>query len=175
VCLHFTRNRLGGSYRRRQTGGALGQICDIARIVERESVTWSALADSARRYHLDARVFLALFAARELGVPVPDAALAELKPPGFDPRLGRRLVAFRVLRADDHLPVRTVRWMFAPSRDVLSRGWNADPTAPSSLARAYLRRAKAHAPLARSALRQPRRLIQDRRLNSQIRALEDRP
>jgi hypothetical protein len=174
VSLHFTRNRMGGSYRQRQTGGALGQICDVARIVERESVRWDALAESARRYRLEARVFLALFAARELGVPVPHAALAELQPPGFDPGLGRRLVTLRVLRADDHLPVRTLRWMFAPTREVLSRGWNADPTAPASLARAYLRRARAHAPLARSALRRPRLLIQDRRLNNQLRALEDR-
>ena len=174
VALHFTRNRLGGSYRRRHTGGALAQICDIARIVEREPVDWELLAASARSCALDTRVFLALFAARELGVPVPETALAELRPPRFDEGLGRRLVTLRVLRADDHLPVRTLRWMFAPSREVLTRGWNADPTAPSSLARAYMRRAKANAPLARSALRQPRMFIEDRRLNGQIRALEDR-
>jgi hypothetical protein len=174
VSLHFTRNRLGGSYRRRHTGGALAQICDIARIVNREPVRWELLTTSARSYGLDTRVFLGLFAARELGVPVPGDALAELQPPRFDRTLGRRLVALRVLRADDHLPVRTLRWMFAPSREVLSRGWNADATAPSSLARAYMRRARARAPLARSALRQPRMFIQDRRLNDQIRSLEDR-
>jgi hypothetical protein len=174
VSLHFTRNRLGGSYIRRNTGGALAQISDIARIVEREPVRWELVTASASSFGLDTRVFLALFAARELGVPIPESALAALQPAGFDKSLGRRLVALRVLRAGDHLPVRTVRWMFAPSRDVLTRGWNADPTAPSSLARAYIRRAKAHAPLARSALRRPRMLIQDRRLNDQIRALEDR-
>jgi hypothetical protein len=174
VSLHFTRNRLGGSYRRRNTGGALAQISDIARIVERESVRWETVTQSASAYKLDARVFLALFAARDLGVPVPDGVLTELRPHGFDPSIGRRLVTLRVLRADDHLPVRSVRWMFAPGREVLSRGWNADPTAPASLARAYMRRAKANAPLARSALRQPRVFIQDRRLNSQIRALEER-
>jgi len=174
VSLHFTRNRLGGSYIRRHTGGALAQICDIARIVDREQVRWELVTTSARSYDLDTRVFLALFAARELGVPVPETALAELRPPRFDEGLGRRLVTLRVLRADDHLPVRTLRWMFAPSREVLTRGWNADPTAPSSLARAYMRRAKANAPLARSALRQPRMFIEDRRLNGQIRALEDR-
>jgi hypothetical protein len=174
VSLHFTRNRLGGSYMRRNTGGALAQISDVARIVDREAVDWDLLAISARSYGLDTRVFLALFAARELGVSVPVGALVRLQPPGFDAEIGRRLVTLRVLRADDHLPVRTLRWMFAPSREVLSRGWNADPAAPSSLARAYVRRAKANAPLARSALRQPRMFIQDRRLNSQIRALEDR-
>ena len=174
VCLHFTRNRLGGSYRRRQTGGALGQICDIARIVEYEPVEWASLTDTARRYRLDARIFLGLFAARELGVPIPQDALAELQPRGFDPVLGRRLVALRVLRTGDHLPVRTLRWMFAPSREVLSDGWNADPTATMSLARAYLRRARANAPLARSALRSPWLFVQDQRLNDQIRALEER-
>ena len=174
VCLHFTRNRLGGSYQRRNTGGALGQICDIARLVEREPLNWDRLAGSARSYRLDARVFLALFASRELGVPVPETALAGMRPAGFDEDLGRRLVALRVLRAGDHLPVRTVRWMFAPSREVLARGWNADPTATLSLARAYMRRARAHMPAARSALREPWRYVQDQRLNGQIRALEDR-
>jgi hypothetical protein len=109
-----------------------------------------------------------------LGVPVPSDALAQLQPRGFNRDVVRRLVTLRVLRADDHLPVRSLRWMFAPSREVLSRGWNADPTAPSSLARAYMRRARAQAPLARSALRQPGLFIQDRRLNGQIRSLEDR-
>jgi hypothetical protein len=174
VCLHFTRNRLGGSYQHRHTGGALAQICDIARIVEHEQVDWDALAASARRYQLDTRVFLALLAARELGVPIPDDPLRELEPQGFDRALGRRLVALRVLRGGDHLPVRTLKWMLAPSREVLSTGWNADSTATMSLARAYVRRARARAPLARSALRQPWLFVQDRRLNDQIRALENR-
>jgi hypothetical protein len=174
VSLHFTRNRLGGSYRRRHTGGALAQICDIARVVEHEQLDWEALVAAARSYRLEARVFLALFAARELGVPIPDGPLAELAPPGFDRNLGRRLVSLRVLRAGDQMPVRSLRWMFAPSREVLSRGWNADSTATLSLARAYVRRARINAPLVRSALRRPWSFVQDRRLNGQIRALEDR-
>jgi hypothetical protein len=174
VCLHFTRNRLGGSYRRRHSGGALGQICDIARIIEYDVIDWPSLISTARRYRLDARVFLGLFAARELGVPIPHEALAELQPRGFDPVLGRRLVTLRVLRAGEHLPVRTLRWIFAPSREVLSHGWNADPTATMSLARAYVRRARANAPRARSALRRPWQFVQDQRLNDQIRALEER-
>ena len=174
VCLHFTRNRVGGSYRTRQTGGALGQICDIARIVEYDAIDWPSLIDTVRRYRLDARIFLGLFAARELGVPIPQDALAELHPRGFDPVLGQRLVTLRVLRTGDHLPVRTVRWMFAPSREVLSQGWNADPTATMSLARAYMRRARANVPRARSALRRPWQFVQDQRLNDQIRSLEER-
>jgi hypothetical protein len=64
--------------------------------------------------------------------------------------------------------------MFAPSREVLSNGWNADPNATRSLAGAYLRRARAHVPEASAALRRPLELLQDRRLNDQIRALENR-
>jgi len=174
VCMHFTRNRLGGSYRRRHTGGALGQICDIARIVDCELLDWEVLAHTARSYGLGATVFLALFAARELGVQVPEAPLAQLRPPGFEPSLGRRLVSLRVLRDGNHMPVRGMRWMFAPSREVLSRGWNADPTATRSLARAYMRRARTNAPLAKSALRRPWAFVQDQRLNDQIRSLQDR-
>ena len=174
VCLHFTRNRLGGSYLRRHTGAALAQICDIARVVEHEPVDWDLLVSIARSCRLDASVFVALFAARELGVAIPDLAVSSLRPAGFDDRLGRRLVALRVLRAGDHLPARTLRFMFVPSREVLSRGWNADPTATMSLARAYMRRARAHAPLARSSLGRPWQFVQDQRLNSQIRALQER-
>ena len=64
--------------------------------------------------------------------------------------------------------------MLAPSREVLSRGWNADSTATLSLARAYVRRARAQVPAARSTLRRPRAYVQDRRLNGQIDALEER-
>jgi hypothetical protein len=172
VCFHFTRNRLGGSYRRRHTGGALAQICDIARIVGGEAIDWQAVVTAARRYRLDAAVFLALFAARELGVPVSTLALAELRPQGFDPRLGRRLVSLRVLRTGDHLPVRSARWMFAPSREVLARGWGGDPAAALSLVRAYARRARANAPLAGAALRRPWAVVQDHRLNGQIHTLQ---
>jgi hypothetical protein len=175
VCVHFMRNRLGGSYDRLHTGGALGQICDIARIVEHETLQWDELIAAARSYGLQTRVFLGLFAASELGITIPREVLAELEPPRFDRALGRRLVSLRVLRAGDHLPVRTLRWMFAPSREVLSRGWNADPTATLSLAHAYLHRARARAPQARSTLRRPWLFVQDRRLGGQIRALEEGP
>ncbi len=174
VCFHFTRNRLGGSARRRNTGGALAQISDVNRIVQREQVDWDVLARTSREFGLRSRVFLGLFAASEVGVEIPADALAQVAPPDFDRDLGRRLVALRVLRAGDHMPVRSMRWMFAPSREALSRGWNAEPTATLSLARAYMRRAKAHVPEARSALRQPWVYVQDQRLNSQLEALEER-
>ena len=119
-------------------------------------------------------MFLGLFAARELGVLDPTGRTLPAGTAWFDPEVGRRLVTLRVLRADDHLPVRSLRWMLAPSREVLSRGWNADPNATLSLARAYLRRARANAPAARASLRRPWELVQDRRLNSQIKELEER-
>jgi hypothetical protein len=173
VCFHFTRNRLGGSAGRRNTGGALAQILDIRRLVDAGDIDWDLLVHTTREFGLGARVFLGLFAARELGVPVPDGALAQIQPRGFDADLGRRLVTLRVLRAGDHLPVRSMRWMFAPSREALRRGWNADPNATLSLARAYMRRANAHLPEARSALRRPWTYIQDRRLNAQIESLTE--
>ena len=174
VCFHFTRNRLGGSHRRRSTGGALGQLCDVARLVESESLDWDALVATVRASNLGARVFLALFAAREVGVAIPVSALEALRPAGFSPGVGRRLVELRVLRTDGHLPVRSLRWMVAPPRDVLKHGWDADPGSSRSLARAYVRRARAQAPRAGSALRRPWSLVQDYRLNGQIQSLERR-
>lgn len=174
VCFHFTRNRLGGSAHRRNTGGALAQILDMRRVVGCNTIDWELLTSTAQRYRLGTRVFLALFAAQELGVPIPHRELDAIRPDGFDDELGRRLVQLRVLRAGDHLPVRSMRWMFAPSREALRRGWNADPTATLSLARAYMRRAKAHLPEARAAAGRPWIYLQDRKLNGHIDALRER-
>ena len=174
VCFHFTRNRLGGSAHRRNTGGALAQVLDIRRLVDGEAIDFDRLTHTARELGLGTRVFLGLFAARELGVSIPREAIERIRPRDFDDALGRRLVALRVLRAGDHIPVRSMRWMFAPSREALRRGWNADPNATLSLARAYMRRAKAHVPEARSAVGRPWVYLQDRRLNGQIEALGER-
>jgi hypothetical protein len=174
VCFHFTRNRLGGSAHRRNTGGALAQILDMQRLIAAEQIDWDVFVRTSRDFSLATRVFLALFSAAELGVPVPAQTLRQLCPQSFDVEVGRRLVALRVLRAGDHMPVRSMRWMLAPSREALRRGWNADPNATLSLARAYMRRARAHVPEARSALAKPREFVQDRRLNRQIEALGER-
>jgi hypothetical protein len=176
VCLHFTRSRLGGSYRHGGSGGALAQLSDIAWIIgapgARRPLDWDALITAARLYRIDARVFLALFAAHELGVAGARQALREMCPPGFDPRLGRRLVALRVLRGSRGFPVRRLSWMVAPSRDVLAKGWRGDPRDPVSLVRAYVRRARAQAPVARAALKNPWSVVQDYRLNDEVTALE---
>lgn len=174
VCLHFTRNRLGGSHIRRGSGGALGQIADIAAIAAHDPPDWDAVVGHARAYRLDARVFMALFAARRLGVDVPACALGALRPDGFDARVGERFVALRVLRHGQELPVRGARWIVAPPREALVREWSASPDARLSLARAYARRALAQAPAARRALRRPWALVHDYRLNGQITALERR-
>src|SRR5262249_3009671 len=103
---------------------------------------------------------------------IPAEGLTTLRPAGFDERVGRRLVELRVLRAGRKLPVRSLRWMAAPPRDVLVQGWNADAGSSGSLARAYVRRARAQAPLARAAPGRPWAVVQDYRLNGQIHALE---
>ena len=174
LCFHFTRNRLGGSAERRNTGGALGQILDIRQVVSSHAIDWDLVARTSRDWGLGKRVFLGLFAAGELGVAIPRSGVAAIRPDGFNEELGRRLVQLRVLRTDQHLPVRSMRWMFAPNREALRRGWNADPAATLSLARAYMRRAKAHLPEARSAVGRPWEYLQDRRLNGEIDALRER-
>jgi hypothetical protein len=173
VCLHFTRSRLGGSYRLGGSGGALAQLCDIAWIIGCcEPPDWAALVVAARSYGIDARIFLALFAAHELGVVNARPALRAMCPPGFDPRVGRRLVRLRVLRGSRGFPVRRLSWFVAPGREVLAKGWQGDPADPMSLARAYVRRARARAPLARAALRRPWSVVQNYRLNGEIASLE---
>jgi len=115
-----------------------------------------------------------LFAAHELGVAVPEAPLAQLRPRRFDPSIGRRLVALRVLRSGPQVPVRSLRWMLSPGADVLATAWEGEPGDRRSLARAYVRRAAAQWPLVRSSLRRPWTVVQDYRLNGQISALEPR-
>jgi hypothetical protein len=167
ACFHFTRNRSGSQH------GALGQICDIARIVERERIDWDAVASIVRGYRLQTRVFLALFAARELGIPIPEAATGGLRHPGFDPRVGRRLVELRVLRTGRQFPVRRLGWLVAPPRSTLVNGWDARPEAGAlELARAYVRRARGQLPQVRAAVRTPGSLVADYLLDGQIRALE---
>lgn len=169
VGFHFMRNR-GGTSR-----GALAQICDIAAILRAEAIDWRRLVCTLREYGLDASVFLALFAARELGVPIPDRVLADLRPAGFDPRVGRRLVALRVLRCGASLPVRKARWIVAPPREALET-WTSRPQPGTwAMAQAYSRRAVAQLPQIRSALRHPRSLLQDYRLDGQIGALVQHP
>jgi Uncharacterised nucleotidyltransferase len=167
ACVHFTRNRHGRS------DGALGEICDIASIVGSEPIDWDLLTRIVRGYRLGSRVFLSLFAARELGLPIPDQPLRGLRPPGFEPRLGRRMVELRVLRTGTRVPVRRLGWIVAPPRSTLTRAWGA----PSDgrrlrLAGAYLRRARAQLPFARLVLTEPRVVFSDYLLNGRIDALE---
>jgi hypothetical protein len=172
VCVHFTRNRLGGSHDRRGSGGALAQVGDVAWIVHRERIDWKLLVDVALDYQLHGHVYLALYAAHAVGVPVPASALEALRPAGLDARVARRLVALRVLRDGEHLPVRGLRWIVAPGRRALERGWDADPASAMSMAGAYVRRARVQLPLARSALRRPWTVVADHRLSAQLKPLE---
>ena len=174
VTLHFTRNRLGGSAHLSLTGGALAQIADIAWLARGTNIDWDTFAATALEYGLGLRVFLALFAAAELGIEIPGRVLTMLRPAGFDAALGRQLVALRVLRTNRHLGVQSLRRALAPSRQVLTDEWQAGTRDWRSLTRAYVRRVRTRAPQIRYALRRPFAEIQDYRIAGQIRALEER-
>jgi hypothetical protein len=166
VCIHFTYHR------KSRSNGALAQIGDIAWIVDREGVDWDVLAELARGYRLDTFVFLALFTARELGVALPAGPLDALRPAGFEPAVGRRMVELRVLRTAARGPLHSVRKTVAPSRYVLERSGGANPRNPLSLAWAYLRRVGKGLRFWRYFVREPRKLLQDYRLNGQLEAIE---
>lgn len=168
ACLHFTHDRAKRSY------GSLAQLCDIAWILDREPMDWSMLTASARAYRVHGSVFLCLFAARELGLPIPPEPLEDLRPASFDDRLGRRVVSLRVLRTEPPLPVRSLRRVLATDRVGLAESWGAEADRPLSLVAAYVRRGFAGLLLARHAFKEPWTVFTDFRLNSQIAALQSR-
>lgn len=168
VCLHFVHDRAKRSY------GSLAQLCDIAWILDREQIAWEALIAAALRYRVHSSLFLAMFAAREVGVEIPAEPLRELRPSTFDERLGRRMVELRVLRTEPRLPVRSLRNTLAPDRVGLAESWGGDADRSLSLAVAYIRRGAAGLLLARHALREPRTVLRDYRLNAQIARLKSR-
>jgi hypothetical protein len=171
LCIHFTRDRMGGHHERHGTGGALSQLCDITHLITHRTLDWDAVIATARGYGLDGRVHLALGALAELGLPTaPDDVLAQ----GASPDLARQLLRLRVLRDGARMPVRSVRWMVSPPREVLESAWQAEPQRRGSLARAYVRRAVAQLPHARAALRRPLDVVRDYRLNGRVSRL-DRP
>lgn len=168
ACIHFTYNRTTRSH----SYGSLAELMDMAWLIDREQIDWQALIDAARARRLESSVFLALFAADELGIDVPAQTLEALRPPRFDPRLGRRMVTLRVLRIAPSGPVRSLRKTFAPGRDALEESSGTDSRRSFKLVWAYLRRAVRGLRFARYVLREPRALLQDYRLNRQIDSLE---
>ena len=172
VAFHFTRNRLGGSDHRAGTGGALAQLADIGWLLRREAIDWASFNANVRAYGLELRVFLALFAAAEIGIEVPGEVLGELRPRELDIGLARRLVALRVLRTSEHLGLRSLRQVVVPTRELLLGGWQPEQPTWQTLARAYARRVRRGAPKLTYALRRPIAEVQDYRLNAQFRELE---
>jgi hypothetical protein len=169
ACIHFSYHRKTSSV------AALAQLGDIAWIMNREQIDWRALADNAQGYRLEDAVFLALFAARELELAVPPRHVLEaLRPLGFNDRLGRRMLALRVLRTHNEVPRRSLKKAIAPDRWSLERSWGAAPRGRLSLLTAYLRRAAKSLRYVRHVLRQPRTLFHDYRLNRQLDALKRR-
>ena len=167
VAIHFTRNRMGA-----RTGGALAQIGDIAWLAGTAAIDWESLVHDVRDYALETRVFLALWCAAELGVPIPVDVLSELRPTAFDPAIGHQFLLLRVLRTDEHQLVRSLRRMIAPERTTLVVGWKASSDRWPALAQAYARRARVRVPDVAASLRRPLRQLREYRLNGQIDALE---
>jgi hypothetical protein len=99
VALHSSASRLWRS------DGALGQLGDIAWLVEHDPVDWDLVSAGVRRDRLAGPVFLSLLLAREvLGVGVPSDLLADLRPRSFRVGLARRCIADRVLADRPTLP-----------------------------------------------------------------------
>jgi putative nucleotidyltransferase-like protein len=165
ACIHFTYDRMTSSF------GALAQLGDIAWILDREQVEWQSLISTAREYRLENPVFLALFAAHELGLAIPTEALESLRPPAFNARLGRRMFELRVLRIRAAVPRRSVRDAIAPGRWGLERSWGATGGSSLSLVGAYLRRAAKSLRLVGHVLKEPRTVVRDYRLNRQLGSL----
>jgi hypothetical protein len=163
ACIHFTYDRMTTSI------AALGQLTDVAWIIDREAIDWDRLIGSARSYGLDEPVFLALFAADDLGLAVPAEPLERLRPAGFDERLARRMIDLRVLRTRPAIPRRSLRAAVAPGREGLRNDWGADDQNRLSLAGAYGRRALRSIRLVRPVLKEPRTVVRDYRLNRQLR------
>ena len=172
VAFHFSHNRLGGSDHLAGTGGALAQLADIGWLLQRETIDWPSFTANVRAYGLEVRVFLALFAAAEVGIEIPAEPLDELRPPRLDIGLARRVVALRVLRTNEHLGLRSLRQVVVPTREMLVGGWRPEQPTWQTLARAYARRMRRGAPKLTYALRRPLAEVQDYRLNAQLRALE---
>jgi hypothetical protein len=163
ACIHFTYDRMSTSI------AALGQLADVAWILDREAIDWDRLIGNARSYGLDEPVFLALFAAHDLGLAVPAEPLERLRPADFDERVARRMIDLRVLRTRPAVPRRSLRAAVAPGREGLRTDWGADDGSRLSVARAYGRRAVKSIRLVRLVLKEPRTVVQDYRLNRQLR------
>jgi hypothetical protein len=164
ACIHFTYDRLKTSL------AALGQVADVAWILGRETIDFDALVATAHACGLDAPVFVALFTAQDLGVEVPTEVLDSLRPRDFDADLVRRMIELRVLRTEPVVPRRSLRSAIAPSREGLRNDWGADDGSRLSIARAYGRRAVKSLRLVGRVLKEPRTVVQDYRLNRQLRS-----
>lgn len=92
VCVHFAQDRV------RESEGALGQLCDIARLVRATDLDWDTFSHDIETPGVRAAVFLALVSAVQLlRVDVPDAVVSSLEPPGAG-ALVSRFIDERILR-----------------------------------------------------------------------------
>jgi hypothetical protein len=96
----------------------LRPLCDLAAVVGRfhDTLDWDALSARAREWNADRFVYLALRLSGDLlGVNIPDAALALLKPAHFDEAIAGE-AARRVLGCEDRRAAIRRPEMFDPSR-----------------------------------------------------------
>ena len=173
VALHFCRNRLWRSE------GSLGQVADIAWIVDRRAIDWDALVARARSDGFGPSLFLALFTARELlGAAVPPSVMATLQPPSFGPGHGRRFIERRVLRDHPWLPLEYLTTNRPPlMRAFPDRAYMARLHGEGGrgvLTGQYLRRAARGVRRFGPSLARPWAAVSDLRLNRWMRSMEHR-
>jgi hypothetical protein len=97
--IHFFKDRMV------ESTGSLGQLADVAWIVDRHELDWDALVRRASVYEVQGRLFLTLYSAREaLGLRVPRGVMEELAPSAPMGILGRRFLARRVAGAAPWYP-----------------------------------------------------------------------
>jgi len=92
LAAHFFKDRL------RRSSGSLGQLADIAWVVDAHTIDWDVVVGRAWAYGLHGRVYLSLMATNELlGPVVPSEVLTALRPSSYSPSVGRAFITRRLL------------------------------------------------------------------------------
>ena len=133
ACIHFTYDRMTTSI------AALAQLGDIAWIIDREEIDWDRLIDNARGVPGSTTpCFWPCSPRTSSASRCRRSRSGALRPPGFDERLGRRMIELRVLRTGSPVPRRSLREAVAPGREGLENSWGAAPES-RAVARARVR------------------------------------
>lgn len=159
--------------RQYSSAGSLGQLSDIAWTVGVLGTDWDPLVRRARAYEVGGQLFLALLASKELlGVPVPPAVLADLRPGSYDPGLGREFIGRRVLEpAPPGGPAMRPRRRLLPTGEAFVRSLGRSGLALPAYRRLYLRPMASLAARGVSWIGRPAGLREEMRLTAWIRSL----